>query len=178
VITYLSRRNNGICLLALALALALVGAGWAQTSTPTAPAPANPYRQAVALLDQAEQQLTAGNLSSALSLVKQTNAIFTSLQKESAAKLAERELSAQESQQLAINQKLATEAQTKADDLLLTAAAKKKQAEELRAKGQAEAGDAAERESREQYLQVQNLSIKSAIYALRNQQIIFRFLAP
>jgi len=41
-----------------------------------------------------------------------------------------------------------------------------------------EAADAAERESKEQYLQVQKLSIKSAIYALRNQQIIFRFLAP
>ncbi|HLD48529.1 MAG TPA: hypothetical protein VJA64_11945, partial [Desulfobaccales bacterium] len=130
------------------------------------------------LLDQAEQELNAKNLSAALSLVKQTNAIFTNLQKESAAKLAERELSAQESQQLAINQKLATEAQTKADGLLATAAAKKKQAEELRNKGPAEAGDAAERESREQYLQAQTLSIKSAIYALRNQQIIFRFLAP
>jgi preprotein translocase subunit Sec63 len=174
---YLSRCNCGICLLALVLALALVGAGWSQTATPAAPE-ANPYRQAVAFLDQAEQQLTAKNLSSALSLVKQTNSIFTSLQKESAAKLAERELSAQESQQLAINQKLAAEAQAQADGLLETAAAKKKQAEELRTKGQAEAGDAAERESKEQYLQVQTLSIKSAIYALRNQQIIFRFLAP
>jgi hypothetical protein len=175
---YLSRRNNGICLLALALALALVGAGWAQTAPPTAPATGNPYRQAVALLEEAEQQLTADNLSSALSLVKQSNALFTGLQKDSAAKLAERELSAKESQQLAINQKLATEAQAKADELLPTAAAKKKEAAELRAKGPAEAGDAAERESRDQYLQVQKLSIKSAIYALRNQQIIFRFLAP
>jgi len=174
---YLSRRNYAICLLALVLALALAGAGWSQTATTPAP-DANPYRQAVTLLDQAEQELNAKNLSAALSLVKQTNAIFTNLQKESAAKLAERELSSQESQQLAINQKLANEAQTKADPLLETAAAKKKEAEELRRKGQAEAGDAAERESKEQYLQVQTLSIKSAIYALRNQQIIFRFLAP
>jgi len=175
---YLSSRNNGICLLSLALALALAGAGWAQTAPPTAPAPASPYLQAVALLDQAEQELTAKNLSAALALVKQSNAIFTRLQQESAAKLGERELSAQESQQLAINQKLATEAQAKADGLLETAAAKKKQAEELRNKGQAEMGDAAERESKEQYIQAQTLSIKSATYALRNQQIIFRFLAP
>ena len=173
-----SRRNYGVCLLSLALALTLVGAGWAQTATPTASGPTDLYRQAVEHLEQAEQELTAKNLSSALSLVKQTNAIFTSLQKESAAKLAERQLSAQESQQLAINQKLATEAQAKADGLLATAAAKKKEAAELRGKGQTEAGDAAERESRDQYLQVQTLSIKSAIYALRNQQIIFRFLAP
>jgi hypothetical protein len=174
---YLSCRNYGICLLALVLALPLAGAGWSQTATPPAP-DANPYRQAVTLLDQAEQELNAKNLSAALSLVKQTNAIFTNLQKESAAKLAERELSSQESQQLAINQKLANEAQAQADPLLETAAAKKKQAEELRTKGQAEAGDAAERESKDQYLQAQALSIKSAIYSLRNQQIIFRFLAP
>ena len=174
----ISRRNYGVCLLSLALTLALVGATWAQTATPTAPAPANPYRQAVAHLEQAEQELTAGNPSSALSLVKQSNALFTRLQTESAAKLAERELSSQESQQLAINQKLAVEAQGKADELLKTAAAKKKDAADLRAKGPAEAGDAAERESKDQYLQAQTLSIKSAIYALRNQQIIFRFLAP
>ena len=175
---HVSRRNYGICLLALVLALALVGAGWAQTATPTAPEPTNLYRQAVALLEQADQQLTAENLSVALSLVKQCNEIFTRLQKESAAKLAERQLSSKDSEQLAINQKLAEEAQAKADSFLPTATAKKKQAEELRAKGQAEAGDAAERESKEQYLQVQKFSIKSAIYALRNQEIIFRFLAP
>ena len=171
------RCHYAICLLALVLTLALAGAGWSQTATTPAP-DANPYRQAVTLLDQAEQELNAKNLSAALSLVKQTNAIFTSLQKESAAKLAERELSSKESEQLAINQKLGEEAQAKADSFLPTATAKKKQAEELRAKGQAEAGDAAERESKEQYLQVQTFSIKSAIYALRNQQIIFRFLAP
>ena len=175
---FVSRGNYGICLLALALALALVGAGWAQTATPTASDPAKDYGQAVSLLEQAQQQLAAGNLPTALSLVKQSNSIFTLLQKESAAKLAERQLSSQEAQQLAINQKLATEAQTQADALLSTGAAKKKQAMELRAQGQAEAGDAAERESKEQYLQAQNLSIKAAIYALQNQQIIFRFLAP
>ena len=174
----LPRRNYGICLLALALILSLVGAGWAQTATPTASEPAKNYGQAVSLLDQAEQQLTAGNLPVALSMVKQSNSLFTLLQKESAAKLAERELSSKESEQLTINQKLGEEAQAKADGFLPTATAKKKQAEELRAKGQAEAGDAAERESKEQYLEVQKFSIKSAIYALRNQQIIFRFLAP
>jgi len=175
---YVSRRNYGICLMAMSLILSLVGAAWAQTATPTPSEPAKNYGQAVSLLDQAEQQLTAGNLPVALSMVKQSNSLFTLLQKDSAAKLAERELSSKESEQLAINQKLGEEAQAKADGFLPTATAKKKQAEELRAKGQAEAGDAAERESREQYLQVQKFSIKSAIYALRNQQIIFRFLAP
>jgi hypothetical protein len=173
-----SRHHYGTCLLALALALALVGAGWAQTAPPTSPEPANAYRQAVALLGQAEQQLTAGNLSAAQSLMKQSNEIFTRLQAERAPELAERQLSPKDDQQLAINQKLADDAQAQADRLMETAAAKEKQAQELKAKGQAEAADAAFRESKEQYRQTQNLSIKSAIYALRNQEIIFRFLAP
>ena len=174
---FLFRSNYGICLLALSLSLPLVGIGWGQTAPPAASVSAKDYRQAVSLLEEAQQQLDAKNLSGALSLVKQSNSIFTRLQKESAAKLAEHELTSQESQQLAINQKLATDAQGKADRLLETAGAKKKEAADLRAQGKADAGDAAERESKEQYLQAQTLSIKAAIYALRNQQIIFRFLA-
>ncbi|OGR23973.1 MAG: hypothetical protein A2139_01665 [Desulfobacca sp. RBG_16_60_12] len=169
----MSRCNYGICL--LALALALVGPGWAQIPQ-AAESDATLYTRAVALLDQAEQQLTAKNLPSALAAVKQSNELFTFLQKKSAAALAERQLSRQDEQQLAINEKLATEAQAQADRLLETAAAKKKQAMETQ--GMTEAAETALRESREGYLQSQTLSIKAAIYALRNQQIIFRFLAP
>ena len=175
---FASRLNCGICLLVLALPLALVGAGWTQTAPPPSPEQAKAYAQAVALLGQAEQQVSAKNPSGALVLVKQANELFTRLQKESAAALAERQLSPQDDQQLAINQKLATDSQSQADRLIETAAAKKKRGQELQAQGQAEAGDVAFRESREEYLQAQTLSIKSAIYALRNQQIIFRFLAP
>jgi hypothetical protein len=173
-----SRRNYGIGLLALALLLALAGAGWAQTAPPVSSGTADLYRRAVALLDQAQQELTAGNLSAALTLVKQSNASFTDLQKQVAAVLAERQISPKDAQQLAINQKLAADAQSQGDSLLATAAAKKKEAGELEARGQAEAANAAYGESREQYKQAQNLSIKAAIHALRNQEIIFRFLAP
>jgi hypothetical protein len=172
------RGNYDLCLLALALILAMVGAAWGQAAPPASPEQAKNYRQAVSLLDQAEAQLTDGNLAIALSMVKQCNAIFTLLQKECAAALAERQLTSQEAQQLAINQKLAAEAQAQADQLLTTAAAKKKEGQDLQARGQAQAGDAALREAGKGYLQSQKLSIKSAIYALRNQQIIFRFLAP
>jgi hypothetical protein len=172
------RGNYGLYLLALALTLGLAGAAWGQTAPPASPEQANHYRQAVELLDKAESELTAGKLSSALSLVKKCNELFTLLQKECATVLAERQLSSQDAQQLAINQKLAAEAQAQADQLLVAAAAKKKEGQDLQARGQAEAGDAALREAGKGYLQSQNLSIKSAIYALRNQQIIFRFLAP
>jgi hypothetical protein len=171
-----SRCIYGVCM--LALALALVGPVRAQTAAPPGPEQANLYGRAVALLEQAQQQLTAGNLSVALTLVKQCNELFTQLQKECASVLAERQLSPKDDQQVAINQKLAADAQAEADRLLPAAAAKKKQALDLQAQGQGEASDAAFRESREGYLQVQTLSIKSAIYALRNQQIIFGFLAP
>jgi hypothetical protein len=173
---FVSRRNCGICL--LALALALVGSGWSQSAPPPASGQADVYAQAVALLEQAQQQVTTGNPSAALALVKQSNELFTRLQKECAAALAERQLSPQDDQQLAINQKLAADAQAQADRLIETAAAKKKRGQELQTQGQAEAGDAVFRESREEYLQARTLSIKAAIYALRNQQIIFRFLAP
>ena len=108
MITFVSRCNYGICL--LALALALVGPGWAQIPQ-AAESDATLYTRAVALLDQAEQQLTAKNLPSALAAVKQSNELFTFLQKKSAAALAERQLSPQDDQQLAINQKLAGDAQ-------------------------------------------------------------------
>jgi hypothetical protein len=172
------RRCGGICVLAGALALALGGAGWSQTPASPPPEYANLYRQAVALLEQAQEQLTAVNLAAALVLVKKSNELFTRLQRESSTLLAERQLSSMDSQQLAINQKLATDTQAEADRLLAAAAAKKKQAQELEAQGKADAAEPVFRESREGYRQAQNLSIKSAIYALRNQQIIFSFLAP
>ena len=69
-------------MLALALALALVAAGWAQTAKPSSPDHAILYRRAVALLDQAQQKLKDGDLAAAKSLVKQSNSLFTLLQKE------------------------------------------------------------------------------------------------
>jgi hypothetical protein len=172
---FVKRRYSHICLPTLALVLALMGAAWAQPSQPASAEPAALYGQAVALLDQAEQQLAAGKLADALALVKKSNKLFTLLQKKCAAELAGRQVSRGDEQQLAANEKLAAEAQVQADRLLATAAAKKKQALEMQA--QTEAAETAWRESREGYLQSQTLSIKAAIYALRNQQIIFRFLA-
>ena len=76
---FLFRSNHGICLLAMSLVLPLVGIGWAQTAPPAASEPVKDYHQAVSLLEEAQQQLEAKNLSGALSLVKQANALFTRL---------------------------------------------------------------------------------------------------
>ena len=92
--------------------------------------------------------------------------------------LAERELSPQEDQQLAINQKLADDTHAQADRLMATAAAQEKKAQELEAQGREVDSKASYRQSRDGYNRAQNLYVRSGLYALRNQQLIFRFLAP
>jgi hypothetical protein len=164
--------------LALALALALVGAGWAQTAKPTSPDHAILYNRAVSFLDQAQQKLKDGDLAAAKSLVKQSNSLFTLLQKEYASVLAERELSPQEDQQLAIDQKLADDTHAQADRLMATAAAQEKKAQGLEAQGREADSKASYRQSRDGYNRAQNLYVRSELHALRNQQRIFRFLAP
>ena len=175
---FMSRNNCGICVLSLALALALVGAGWAQTAKPTSPDHAILYNRAVSSLDQAQQKLKDGDLAAAKSMVKQSNSLFTLLQKEYASVLAERELSPQEDQQLAIDQKLADDTHAQADRLMATAAAHEKKAQGLEAQRQDVDSKASYRQSRDDYNRAQNLYIKASIYSLRNQQRIFRFLAP
>ncbi|MCX5888554.1 MAG: hypothetical protein NTY36_03780 [Deltaproteobacteria bacterium] len=175
---FISRGNNGICALALVLALVLVGVGWAQTIKPTSPDHAILYKRAVSLLDQAQQKLNTGNLSMAKSQAKEANSLFTLLKNQYSSVLAEHELTPQEEQQLAINQKLATDAHTQADRLMEAATTKDKKAQELEAQGREADSRASYQQSKDEYNRAQNLYIKSSIYALRNQQRVFRFLAP
>jgi len=175
---FLSRGNCGICVLVLMLILALAVTGLAQTAKPTSPDHAILYRRAVGLLDQAQQKLNAGDPAGAKSLVKQSNSLFTLLQKEYTPALAERELSPQEDQQLAINQKLANDTHAQADRLMETAAAKDKKAQELEAQGREVDSKDSYRQSRDEYNRAQSLYVRSALQSLRNQQMLFRFLAP
>ena len=172
----LSRCTFGICVLLSALTLA--GAGWAQTTKPASPGHAILYGRAVSLLDQAQQQLNVGNISGAKAQAKEANSLFTLLKNEYASKLAEHELSPQEEQQLAVNQKLAADTQAQADRLMETAAAQDKKGQELETQGREEASKASYRQSKDGYNRAQGLYVRSAIYALRNQQMLFRFLAP
>jgi hypothetical protein len=175
---YMSRSNCGIFVLALALSLALVGAGWTQTKPTFSPDHAILYKRAVSLLDQAHEKLKAGDLAGSKSLVKQSNSLFTLLKKEYAPVLTERELSPQEDQQLAINQKLADDTRAEADRLMAAATAQDKKAQELEAQGRETDSKALYRQSRDGYNRAQNLYVRSELNALRNQQRIFRFLAP
>lgn len=79
---------------------------------------------------------------------------------------------------IALRISLAADAQTQADRLMETAAAQDKKAQELEAQGQEEASKASYRQSKDVYNRAQGLYVRSALYALRNQQMLFRFLAP
>jgi hypothetical protein len=175
---FMSRGHCVICVLALGLTLALVGAGWAQPAKPISPDHAILYNRAVSFLDQAQQKLKDGDLAAAKSLVKQSNSLFTLLQKEYTSVLAERELSPEEDQQLAINQKLADDTHGQADRLMATAAAQEKKAQELEAQGREVDSKVSYRQSRDGYNRAQNLYVRSELQALGNQQRILRFLAP
>jgi hypothetical protein len=174
----LSRSNHGILILAIASVLTLAGAGWAQSIKPSSPGHAILYGRAVSLLDQAQQKLNAGDISGAKAQVKEANSLFTILKNEYAPLLAEHELSPKEEQQLAINQKLGDDTHSQADRLMETAADQEKKGQELEAQGREEASKASYRQSRDEYNRAQSLYVKSAIYAMRNLQMLFRFLAP
>lgn len=172
----ISRCTFGLSL--LALTLCLTGTCWPQTSKPSASNHATLYGRAVSLLDQAQQLLNAGNISAAKAQVNEANSLFTLLKNEYASKLAEHKLSPQEDHQIAINQKLAADTQAQADRLMETASSQDKEAQELELQGREEASKASYRQSKDSYNRAQSLYVKSAIYALRNQQMLLRFLAP
>lgn len=164
--------------LVLGLLIILTGAGWAQSAPDGALANnAALYRRAASLVEMAQQKLDARQMAEAKSLVTEANSLFSRLQKECAPQLAERALTSKEEQQIAINQKLGDEAQSQGDGLMAAAAAKEKQARDLESKGQPEAGQELSLQAKKEYAQAQNLFTKAGIYALKNQQIIFQFLA-
>jgi DNA anti-recombination protein RmuC len=167
---------------AVLLALGLSGGALAQTQTQTQPAKtkcgpdhAILYKRAVGLLDTAEKKLNARYTAEAKSLVKESNSLFTILQKECGQQQKDRLLTDKEAQQEAINQKLCADERSSADRLMKSAEDKEKKAQQLEG-SQKDLSLKYEREAKEEYEQAQKRYIKSAIYALRTQQMLFSFL--
>jgi hypothetical protein len=133
------------------------------------------YKRAVKLLDTAEKKLTAGYTAEAKSLVKEANSLFTILQKECGPSQKERDLTEKEVQQEAINQKLAADELAQAERLMKSADEKSQKATKLEAT-QPDVSVKYQREAKSEYEQAHKRSIKSEIYALRNQQMVFGFL--
>ncbi|RJR42374.1 MAG: hypothetical protein C4567_07440 [Deltaproteobacteria bacterium] len=165
--------------------LLLAGAGLAQTQAPpqprssaASPAKCGPdhailYKRAVGLLDKAEKKLAAKYTAEAKSLLKEANSLFTILVKECGPDQKTRTLTPQEEQQETVNKKLAADETAQAERLEKSAAEKLKKAEAA----QGDLGAKYAREAKAENEQAQVRHLKSGIYSLRNQQMIFRFLA-
>jgi len=133
------------------------------------------YKRAVKLLDTAEKKLNAGYTAEAKNLVKEANSLFGILQKECGPQQKERALTDKETQQESINQKLAADELAQAENLMKSADEKEKKAVKLEA-AQPDVSLKYQREAKSEYEQAHKRSIKSEIYALRNQQMVFNFL--
>jgi Tfp pilus assembly protein PilX len=133
------------------------------------------YKRAVKLLDNAEKKLAAGYTAEAKSKAKEANSLFTILHKECGPQQAERALTDQEIQQEAINQKLSADELAQAERLTKSAEEKTQKAAKIETT-QPELYLKYQREAKAEFEQAHKRSIKSEIYALRNQQMVFSFL--
>ena len=155
--------------------LLLLGTGLAQPKKPACgPDHAILYKRAVHLLDKADKKLAGKYTAEAKALLKEANSLFTILLKECGPQQKERTLTPQEAQQEAVNKKLAADSLASAERLQKDATAKLKKSEQT---PQRELAVKYAREAKAEFEQAQIRSIKAGLYSLRNQQLIFRFLA-
>jgi hypothetical protein len=133
------------------------------------------YKRAVKLLDSAEKKLTGGYTAEAKAQVKEANSLFTILQKECGPEQKDRILTDKEAQQEAINQKLCADERAQADRLMKSGTDKEKQSAKLDATNP-DLAVKYQRDAKFEYEQANKRYIRAEIYALRNQQMVFRFL--
>jgi hypothetical protein len=145
------------------------------------PAPCGPdhailYKRAVGLLDKADKKMAGKYTAEARALVKEAHSLFGILQKECGSSLPQRELTPQETQQEAINKKYAEDEQAEAERLMKVGEDKEKKAAEVEVKDK-ELSKKYQKEAVDAYNKALVKSIKAQMYALRNHQMIFKFLA-
>lgn len=171
----LSRFHQVLLGVLLVQGLLLGGPGLAQEKKPACgPDHAILYKRAVSLLDKAEKKLAAKYTAEAKALLKESNSLFTILVKECGPEQKSRALTPQEEQQEMVNKKLATDELAQAERLEKSAAEKLKKSEQA---SQEELAVQYARSAKAEFEMAQTRSIKAGIYSLRNQQMVFRFLA-
>ncbi len=154
-----------------------IGQSLAQSKSPACgPDHAIIYKRATALLDKAEKKLNDKYTAEAKALVKEANSLFSILVKECGPTQQERELTEKELQQEAINKKLSQDALAQVERLMKSAEEKEKKSQQAETQGQTDSSIAYQRQAKGEYERAHVLSIKAEIYALRNQEMIFRFL--
>jgi len=163
-----------------ALFLGVLLSSFALAQTPQAkcgPDHAILYKKAVKLVDSAEKKMAAKYTAEAKAQIKEANSLFSVLVKECGPLQKERALTEAEMAEEARNNKLKEEAMVQIGQLEKSYEANLKKAQEAQSKGQNELADKYARQAKDESERANVLAIKAEIYALRNQQMIFRFLA-
>jgi hypothetical protein len=172
----MTRSRFVVVVLGVLLLLGFIGLALAQKPpTKCGPDHAILYKRAVKLLDSAEKKLAEGYTAEAKAQVKEANSLFSILVKECGPEQKERILTDKEAQQEAINQKLCADERAQANRLMKSATNKEKQSAKLDAT-HPDLAVKYQREAKFKYEQANKRYIRAEIYALRNQQMVFKFL--
>jgi hypothetical protein len=160
---------------ALSLGLLCSSVAWAQTSK-CGPDHAILYKKAVKLVDSAEKKLNAKFTAEAKAQLKEANSLFSVLVKECGPTQKERNLTDAEVAEEAQNNKLKEEAMVQIKQLEKSYEENLKKAQQYQAQGNNEMADRYARQAKGEIERANILAAKAEIYALRNQQMVFRFL--
>jgi ribulose-5-phosphate 4-epimerase/fuculose-1-phosphate aldolase len=163
-----------------ALSLGLLCSSVAQAQTPQTkcgPDHAILYKKAVKLVDSAEKKLNAKFTAEAKAQLKEANSLFSVLVKECGPAQKERNLTDAEVAEEAQNIKLQKEAMVQVKELEKSYEENLKKAQQYQAQGNNELADRYARQAKNESERANVLAAKAEIYALRNQQMVFRFLA-
>lgn len=134
------------------------------------------YNRAVSLLDQAQKKLEGNYTAEAKALVKEANALFTTLVEERSQELSERELTPWEAEQETINKKLAADCYAQNERLIKSCEEKLAKGEELTRQGQDKLAEKYYREAKNDADRAYKMAVKAEIYNLRTIQLILGFL--
>jgi hypothetical protein len=134
------------------------------------------YQQAVGLLDQAEAKLADDEPKEAFGLAKEARSLFSRLHQECATELDKQQLSFQQMEQEAYNNKMADELYLKGKQHEQTAAQKLAKSQELAKQGDKTQAGKFDVESQDELRLSLEMYVKSQIASLRNQQMLLGFL--
>jgi bacterioferritin (cytochrome b1) len=163
---------------ALSLGVFLNSLALAQSTQPKCgPDHAILYKKAVKLVDSAEKKLAAKYTAEAKVQVKEANALFSILVKECGPLQKERALTEKEMEQEIANNKKKDEYYKKGVTLEKSADENLKKGQEAEAKNQDALATQYFRQAKTENEQAHASFIQAEIYALKNQEMIFRFLA-
>lgn len=174
----MSNRSILFILSALCLGLLVSSLAVAQSApTKCGPDHAILYKKAVKVLDSAEKKLAANYTAEAKAQVKEANSLFSILVKECGPLQKGRALTESEMAQEASNNKKKDEYYKKGLALEKSAVENLKKGQEAEAKGQDDVAARYFRQAKAENEQAHVAFIQAEIYALKNQEMIFKFLA-